>query len=136
MVKRMSASKEVRGRMGEAEDRLPDWISNAVEEAQEQVFDGEKLDEGDLREINEIDERLKRNGHGGLWGTVRYRIYTEEGDDGDVVAIDTFGVPTIPPDADVGIDEETRQRYNDALTEYGVVVSERVEEQFEEWRDE
>jgi hypothetical protein len=123
--------------MEDAEDELEGWIRNAVEEAQEEVFGDDDLGDGDLRMINQADESLKDRGDGGLWGSVRYRIYTEETEDGDeVVSIDTFGVPTIPPDLDVGIDEETRERYNDMLSDYGVEVSERVEEQFEDWRAE
>jgi hypothetical protein len=126
--------------MEEAEKRLEGWIRHAVEEAQDEVFgaasDG-RLDDSDLRTVNEADEALKERGEGGLWGSVRYRLYVEEGDGGDRVALDTFGVPNIPPDLeDVAIDEEERRRYNDALSDYGVVVSRKVEEQFEDWRGE
>ena len=128
---------DIHRRMEDAEDRLEEWIKNAVEDAQEEILKGGDLGEDDLRKINEVDEALKDRGDSGLWGSVRYRIYTEENEEGDeVVSIDTFGVPSIPPDLDVEIDEETRDRYNDVLSDYGVEVSERVEEQFEDWRAE
>ena len=128
---------DIHRRMEDAEDRLEEWIRNAVQEARDEVFRDGRLDEDDLRRINEVDEKLKQTEDGGLWGSVQYRIYTEEDEDGnEVVSIDTFGVPSIPPDLEVDIDEETRERYNDVLSDYGVKVSERVEEQFEEWRAE
>jgi len=124
--------------MEDAEDRLEGWIRSAVEEAQNKVFGDGRLDEGDLRRINEVDEALKNRREGGLWGTVQYRIYAEETDDGDeVVSIDTFGVPSIPPDIEaVEMDEERREMYNDVLSDYGVEVSEGVERRFEDWRAE
>jgi hypothetical protein len=137
MVTDMSVRMEIHRRMEDAEDRLEEWIRNAVQEARDEVFGDGRLDEDDLRRINEVDERLKQTEDGGLWGSVQYRIYTEEDQEGnEIVSIDTFGVPSIPPDLEVDIDEETRQRYNDVLSDYGVEVSDRVEEQFEEWRAE
>lgn len=137
MVKDMSIRMDIHRRIEDAEDRLEDWIRNAVEDAQQEVFGDGRLDDDDLRRINEVDETLKERDDGGLWGTVQYRIYVEETEDGDeVVSLDTFGVPSIPPDIDLDVDEEKRERYNDALSDYGVVVSERVEEQFEDWRAE
>jgi hypothetical protein len=137
MVTDMSVRMDIHRRMEDAEDRLEEWIRNAVQEARDEVFRDGRLDEDDLRRINEVDETLKQTEDGGLWGSVQYRIYTEEDEDGnEVVSIDTFGVPSIPPDLEVDIDEETRERYNDVLSDYGVKVSERVEEQFEEWRAE
>lgn len=137
MVTDMSVRMDIHRRMEDAEDRLEEWIRNAVQEARDEVFRDGRLDEDDLRRINEVDEKLKQTEDGGLWGSVQYRIYTEEDEDGnEVVSIDTFGVPSIPPDLEVDIDEETRERYNDVLSDYGVKVSERVEEQFEEWRAE
>ncbi|MFP4174690.1 MAG: hypothetical protein ACLFSW_02800 [Halobacteriales archaeon] len=133
----MSIRMDIHRRIEDAEDRLEDWIRNAVEDAQQEVFGDGRLDDDDLRRINEVDETLKERDDGGLWGTVQYRIYVEETEDGDeVVSLDTFGVPSIPPDIDLDVDEEKRERYNDALSDYGVVVSERVEEQFEDWRAE
>jgi hypothetical protein len=129
---------DIHQRMEDAEDRLEDWIKNAVEEAQQEVFgDAAGIDEGDLRTINEANEALKERGDDGLWGSVHYRIYTEENDDGEeIVSIDTFGVPSIPADLDaVDVDEGTREQYNDVLSDYGVKVSQKVEQQFEEWRE-
>jgi hypothetical protein len=129
---------DIHQRMEDAEDRLEDWIKNAVEEAQQEVFgDAAGIDEGDLRTINEANEALKERGDDGLWGSVHYRIYTEENDEGEeIVSIDTFGVPSIPADLDaVDVDEGTREQYNDVLSDYGVKVSQKVEEQFEEWRE-
>jgi hypothetical protein len=138
MVRDMSVRMDIHRRMEDAEDRLEDWIRNAVEGAQGEVFEDGRLDEDDLRRINEVDEALKERGDGGLWGSVQYRIYTEETEDGDeIVSIDTFGVPSIPSDIEaVDMDEEEREMYNDVLSDYGVEVSERVEEQFEDWRAE
>lgn len=129
---------DIHQRMEDAEDRLEDWIKNAVEEAQQEVFgDAAGIDEGDLRTINEANEALKERGDDGLWGSVHYRIYTEENDEGEeIVSIDTFGVPSIPADLDaVEVDEGTREQYNDVLSDYGVKVSQKVEQQFEEWRE-
>ncbi len=129
---------DIHERMEDAEDRLEGWIKNAVEEAQREVFGEEKrIDDGDLQTINEVDEALKKRGDDGLWGSVHYRIYTEENDEGDeIVSIDTFGVPMIPPDVDVEMEKDRRETYNDILSDYGVAVSQKVEEQFEEWRSE
>lgn len=134
----MSLHMDIHQRMEDAEDRLEDWIKNAVEEAQQEVFgDAAGIDEGDLRTINEANEALKERGDDGLWGSVHYRIYTEENDEGEeIVSIDTFGVPSIPADLDaVDVDEGTREQYNDVLSDYGVKVSQKVEQQFEEWRE-
>lgn len=121
-------------RVEEAEDKLEDWIRSAVEEAQQEVFQGEDavLDDDELRELTRIDEEMKRSGEGSLWGDVEYQIHRS--DDGESVALDTFGVPRVPEDVDV--DDALRERLNDALSDYGVELSERVESQFESWLDE
>ena len=124
-------------RMQEAEDLLESWIQNAVKEAQEEVFvEDPRLEREDMRKINKVNDALKQQGEEGLWGSVHYRIYTEEDDDGDeVVSIDTFGVPMIPSDVEgVDIDESDRRTYNDILSDYGVKVSQKVEKQFEDWQ--
>lgn len=126
-------------RMREARNLLERWIKNAVREAQQEVFgEDPRLEEEDLRKINSVDEALKERGEEGLWGSVHYRIYTEENEDGEeVVSIDTFGVPMIPADLDsVDVGEDDRRTYNDVLSDYGVKVSQKVERQFEEWRSE
>lgn len=125
--------------MREAEDLLEEWISRAVKEAQKEVFgEGSRLSKEDLRRINDVDQALRENGDsdGGLWDSVHYRIYTEENDDGEeVVSIDTFGVPMIPADFErIDLGERERRMYNDVLSDYGVKVSQKVEEQFKEWR--
>jgi len=128
---------EPRQRMREAENLLEQWIKKAVREAQEEVFSEDpRLEEGDLRKINRVDEVLKERGEEGLWGSVHYRIYTEENEEGEeIVSIDTFGVPMIPADLEgVDVDEDDRRMYNDILSDYGVKVSQKVESQFEEWR--
>ncbi len=124
--------------MREAEDLLDDWIRNAVRTAQEEVVrEDPRLADDDLSKINEINQTLKERGDGSIWGSVRYRLYTEETENGEeVVSIDTFGVPMIPPDIDVELDERTLRVYNDVLSDYGVRVSEEVEEQFHDWRSE
>ena len=122
-------------RVEAAEDELEHWIRNAVEEAQSEVFEGEDsvLDDDELRELARIDERMKQSGEGSLWADVEYQIHRAESEDGDSVALDTFGVPRVPEDVDV--DDDLRKRLNDALSEYGVELSERVESQFESWLD-
>jgi hypothetical protein len=123
--------------MQEAEELLETWIERAVKEAQQEVFgEDPRLEKEDMHKINEINEVLKKEGEEGLWGSVHYRIYTEEKENGDeVVSIDTFGVPMIPGDLEgVHVDEDERKTYNDVLSDYGVKVSQKVEEQFEEWR--
>lgn len=131
---------DLQDRMAAAQDRLEEWIANAVQEAQSEIFaGGDELEEEDVRRINRVDEALKERGDDGIWGSVDYKLYAAEGDDGEErVAIDTFGVPLIPSDVDelgVDISEEQRERYNEVLSEFGVTVSEKVESQFEEWRD-
>ncbi len=126
----------VEDRVEEAEDLLEDWIRTAVEEAQEEVFKGDDavLEDEELGELSRIDREMKESGEGSLWGDVEYQIYRAEDAAGeDSVALDTFGVPRIPEDADV--DDGLRERLNDALSEYGVELSERVEDQFEDWVD-
>lgn len=124
-------------KMQEAESLLEDWIRKAVKEAQQEVFgEDPRLEQEDMRRINEVNEALKKQGEEGLWGSVHYRIYTEENEDGvDEVSIDTFGVPMIPVDIEgIDVDEDDRRTYNDILSDYGVKVSQKVEEQFEEWK--
>ena len=124
-------------RMQEAENLLEDWIRNAVKEAQKEVFgEDPRLEEDDMRRINKLNESLKQQGEEGLWGSVHYRIYTEEKEDGEEeVSIDTFGVPMIPAEVEgIEVDEDDRRTYNDVLSDYGVKVSQKVEEQFDEWR--
>jgi len=124
-------------RMQEAENLLEDWIRNAVKEAQKEVFgEDPRLEEDDMRRINKLNESLKQQGEEGLWGSVHYRIYTEEKEDGEEeVSIDTFGVPMIPAEVEgIDVDEDDRRTYNDVLSDYGVKVSQKVEEQFDEWR--
>jgi hypothetical protein len=131
---------DLQDRMAAAQDRLEEWIANAVQEAQSEIFaGGDELEEEDVRRINRVDKALKERGDDGIWGSVDYKLYAAEGDDGEErVAIDTFGVPLIPSDVDelgVDISQEQRERYNEVLSEFGVTVSEKVESQFEEWRD-
>jgi len=124
-------------RMQEAENLLEDWIRNAVKEAQREVFgEDPRLEEDDMHRINKVNEALKQQGEEGLWGSVHYRIYTEEKEDGEEeVSIDTFGVPMIPAEVEgIEVDEDDRRTYNDVLSDYGVKVSQKVEEQFDEWR--
>lgn len=124
-------------KMQEAETLLEDWIKVAVKEAQQEVFgEDPRLEQRDMRRINEVNEALKKQGEEGLWGSVHYRIYTEENEDGvDEVSIDTFGVPMIPADIEgIDVEEDDRRTYNDILSDYGVKVSQKVEEQFEEWK--
>jgi hypothetical protein len=124
-------------KMQEAENLLEDWIRNAVKEAQREVFgEDPRLEEDDMRRINKVNEALKQQGEEGLWGSVHYRIYTEEKEDGEEeVSIDTFGVPMIPAEVEgIDVDEDDRRTYNDVLSDYGVKVSQKVEEQFDEWR--
>ncbi|MFW5928901.1 MAG: DUF7539 family protein [Halobacteriota archaeon] len=123
----------VEERVSEAEDELEGWIKDAVEEAQREVFGGDStLTDDDLRKINELHREMRERGEDGIWGNVEYQIYRSEDDGEEVVALDTFGVPRIPEDADVP--EDDRERYNTVLSEYGVELSQRVERQFEEWR--
>jgi hypothetical protein len=124
-------------KMQEAENLLEDWIRNAVKEAQREVFgEDPRLEEDDMRRINKVNEALKQQGEEGLWGSVHYRIYTEEKEDGEEeVSIDTFGVPMIPAEVEgIDVDEDDRRTYNDVLSDYGVKVSQKVEEQFDDWR--
>lgn len=124
-------------KMEEAETLLEDWIKKAVKEAQQEVFgEDPRLEQEDMRRMNEVNEALKKQGEEGLWGSVHYRIYTEENEDGEeVVSIDTFGVPMIPADIEgINVDEDDRRTYNDILSDYGVKVSRKVEEQFEDWK--
>jgi len=124
-------------KMQEAETLLENWIKRAVKEAQREVFgEDPHLEQEDMQRINEVNEALKRRGEEGLWGSVHYRIYTEENEGGkEEVSIDTFGVPMIPADIEgVGVDESDRRTYNDILSDYGVKVSQKVEEQFKEWK--
>lgn len=124
----------VEERVNEAEERLEDWIRNAVEETQQELFEGSDaiLDDEELKELSRIDQKMKESGEGSLWADVEYQIYrsTDEGD-GDSVALDTFGVPRLPDDVDV--DDDLRETLNEALSEYGVELSNRVERQFESW---
>ena len=131
---------DLQDRMAAAQDRLEEWIANAVQEAQSEIFaGGDELEEEDVRRINQVDKALKERGDDGIWGSVDYKLYAAEGDDGEErVAIDTFGVPLIPSDLEglgVDISQDQRERYNEVLSEFGVTVSEKVESQFEEWRD-
>jgi hypothetical protein len=124
-------------KMQEAENLLEDWIRNAVKEAQREVFgEDPRLEEDDMRRINKVNEALKQQGEEGLWGSVHYRIYTEKKEDGEEeVSIDTFGVPMIPAEVEgIDVDEDDRRTYNDILSDYGVKVSQKVEEQFDDWR--
>ena len=133
----MAMSMQPDQRMQEAENLLEDWIRNAVKEAQKEVFgEDPRLEEDDMRRINKLNESLKQQGEEGLWGSVHYRIYTEEKEDGEEeVSIDTFGVPMIPAEVEgIDVDEDDRRTYNDVLSDYGVKVSQKVEEQFDEWR--
>ena len=133
----MAMSMQPDQRMQEAENLLEDWIRNAVKEAQKEVFgEDPRLEEDDMRRINKLNESLKQQGEEGLWGSVHYRIYTEEKEDGEEeVSIDTFGVPMIPAEVEgIEVDEDDRRTYNDVLSDYGVKVSQKVEEQFDDWR--
>lgn len=133
----MAMSMQPDQKMQEAENLLEDWIRNAVKEAQREVFgEDPRLEEDDMRRINKVNEALKQQGEEGLWGSVHYRIYTEEKEDGEEeVSIDTFGVPMIPAEVEgIDVDEDDRRTYNDVLSDYGVKVSQKVEEQFDEWR--
>ncbi|MDY7082438.1 MAG: hypothetical protein SXQ77_08570 [Halobacteria archaeon] len=132
---------DVEERISEAEDNLEDWIRNAVNKTQEEMFKGDsaQLEKEEIMAINKIDKALKKEGRQGIWGSVQYSVYTEEDEDGDpTLKLDTFGVPIIPSDlsdVSVSIDEERRERFNNVLSEYGVKVSERIQEQFDEWVD-
>lgn len=127
---------ETRQRMEEAQDNLEEWIKKAVQQAQQDVFaEDERLDDSDLKNMKQVDKKLKEKGEDGLWGSVNYNIYIAEDEEGeDTVELETFGVPHIPEEIDIGDDK--RQLYNDVLSDYGVALSEYVEKQFRTWKEE
>ncbi|MDY7082661.1 MAG: hypothetical protein SXQ77_09710 [Halobacteria archaeon] len=122
------------------EEKLDEWVKKAVGEVEREMFEGEQspLSYDELRRIHQIDIELKENGRKGIWGDVEYDIEKETGLNGtETVELHTFGVPVIPADLEeisVELDEKKRKRYNNILSEYGVEVSNRVEEMFEDWK--
>lgn len=125
---------ETQQRMEEAQKNLEDWIRNAVREAQKEVFEQEdKLEEKDLKRMKKVDQQLKESGGEGLWGSVNYNLYIADEEGTETVELETFGVPHIPEEIDIGDDK--RQLYNDVLSDYGVALSQKVEQQFQEWKE-
>lgn len=121
-------------RLEMAREKLDIWVEEAVRETEKEMFeDGSRLEYSDLREIHKVDKELRENGRKGVWGDVEYKISRGEDDE---LQIDTYGVPVIPKDLEglsVDLSEKTRKRYNNVLSEYGMGVSERVEQKFKNW---
>lgn len=128
---------ELEEQINEAQKKLPEWMKKAVNEAQREMFAGDnaRLEKEEIQKINQIHQELKEAGEEGIWGGVEYQINRK----GDEVVLDTFGAPLIPSDLSnisIDLEEDTRQRFNNALSEYGVRMGQKVEEQFEEWKEE
>lgn len=119
-----------------ARDKLDEWVDAAVRETEKEMFlgDSPRLEYEELRKIHRIDRDLRESGRRGVWADVEYQLSRDEDDE---LQLETYGVPVIPKDLEgvsVEIDEKTRKRYNNVLSEYGIEVSEKVEQKFEKWR--
>lgn len=125
----------VEERFERAREKLDEWVDAAVRETEKEMFVGDdaRLGYEELQKIHRIDQDLRESDRRGVWADVEYRLSRDEDDE---LQIETYGVPVIPKDlggVSVEVDEKTRKRYNNVLSEYGIQVSEKVEQKFERW---
>lgn len=122
-------------RLERAREKLDEWVDRSVRETEKEMFVGDdtRLSYEELRKIHRIDTELREGERKGVWADVEYRLSRDEDDE---LQIETYGVPVIPKDLEgvsEEIDEKTRKRYNNVLSEYGIEVSEKVEQKFRRW---
>jgi hypothetical protein len=123
-----------------ARSQLRDWTRTARQRAYEELFVGEDriLSSDDLRRLDAIDSRLERRGGDGVWGTDEYGIHASGSSSSDA----SLGVvcvyhPQITSDSVLrgqdDLDDETEERLNAALWQYGERVAALIETELEEF---
>lgn len=124
----------------ETRDRLDGWLYEAREQAFAELFEGEDaiISAEELGQLDEIDSRWSRERGEGLWGADEYGIIpTGEPDEESTPHVVCTSHPQIPDQAirgDAGIDDETRERLNEALWKYCERVTEIVQANLESFR--
>ncbi|MFP4589990.1 MAG: hypothetical protein ACLFMX_03110 [Halobacteriales archaeon] len=120
-------------------DRLDEWIYVARAEAFEELFEGSDplLTDEEVRQLDRIDSRLSREEGRGLWGTDEYAIVAAGTiDEESAPRVVCTAHPQVPSPAYPGgddVDEETRQRLDEALWEYCQRVLELTQQRLEEF---
>lgn len=123
-----------------ARSQLSEWTRTARRQAYDELFAGEEriLSEDDLRLLDAVDSRLERQGGDGVWGTDEYGIHSAGTSDSDA----SLGVvcvyhPQITSDSVLrgpdDLDDETEERLNAALWQYGNRVAALIEAELEEF---
>ena len=123
-----------------ARSNLQRWTNSARTEAYSDLFEGDEpiLTADELQRLDALDSELERHGGDGVWGTDQYGIHTAgaAGSDASIGVVCVYH-PQITDDSVLrgsdGLDDETEERLNAALWEYGERVATLIEERLEEF---
>lgn len=122
-----------------ARDRLDEWLYVAREEAYRELFEGDEaaLSEEELRRLDRLDSAASRETGDGIWGSDSYGIvHASAADEEDVPQVVCTYHPQLPQAGYgnlTGLDDDLRERFNEALWEYCERVAELVQEEVAEF---
>lgn len=121
-----------------ARAQLSGWTTAARREAYEELFAGDDpvLTSEDIQLLDAVDSELEREGGDGIWGTDDYGIHsTGTGSSDTSLGVVCVYHPQITSDSVLrgsdGIDDETEERLNAALWQYGERVAALIERKLE-----
>ncbi|AEH37250.1 DUF7539 family protein [Halopiger xanaduensis] len=123
-----------------ARSNLERWTNSARTAAYRDLFEGDDpvLTPDELQLLDAIDSELERHGGDGVWGTDQYGIHTAgpAGSDRSLGVVCVYH-PQITDDSVLrggdGLDDETEERLNAALWQYGERVATLIEDELEEF---
>jgi hypothetical protein len=122
-----------------ARDRLDEWLYVARDEVYREMFedDDAALSEADLRRLDRLDSESSRQTGDGVWGSDSYGIvHASAADEEDVPKVVCTYHPQIPETGYgglSGVDDDVRNRINDALWDYCERVAERIQQKVDEF---
>jgi len=135
----MAEFKNERELLREVRERLDGWLYEVREQAFADLFCGPDaiLSDGELRLLDRTDSTLSREQGQGLWNGDEYGIVpTGTMDEESVPHVVCTIHPQLPEygyPGDESIDDETRERLNDALWDYCERVAELAQHELEEF---
>ena len=138
----MNQAPDERQSVLQARSQLEEWTNEARTRAYADLFEGEDplLTAEELRLLDSLDSAMERGGGDGVWGTDQYGIHTTgpSGSDGSLGVVCVYH-PQVTADSvlrgDDGIDDETEERLNAALWQYGERVATLIGDRLDEFTD-
>ncbi|WP_323174244.1 hypothetical protein [Natrialba sp. PRR66] len=132
----MSGVDPDRAQLRRAREQLEGWKYDARDAAFSEFFERSDpaLTTEDLQLLDEIDSDLTRRDGSGLWGADEYGIIAEGPLDADTPLVVCTYHPEIPDQeyrGAAGLDEATRENFNEVLWEYCERVAGHIQSELE-----